>query len=60
MNQPILKIEVLAQIRQFKTNNAFGIDEILNEYLKYSPNEVIDVMVKMFNIILNTGIVPAQ
>ena len=60
MNQPILTIEVLAEIRQLKTNNAFRIDEIINEYLKYSPNEVIYVMVKMFNIILNTGIVPAQ
>ena len=41
-----------------KNNKCPGADLILNEFLKYCPKELIPVIVKFFNIILDSGIIP--
>ena len=41
-----------------KNNKSPGVDHILNEFIKNCPEELIVVIVKFFNIILESGIVP--
>ena len=41
-------------------NKSCGIDNIINEFLKYSPESYIELLVKLFNIILKTGIIPTE
>ncbi|CAL4108263.1 unnamed protein product, partial [Meganyctiphanes norvegica] len=43
-----------------KNNKSPGIDNILNEFLKYCPNELLPVIVKLFNIVLDSGIIPSE
>ena len=50
--------EINKHINSLKNNKSPGIDNILNEFIKYSPKELIVVIVKFFNIILDTGIIP--
>ena len=47
-------------ISKLKSNKASGIDEIENESLKNLPNTVFDGITSLFNIILNTGLVPTD
>ena len=41
-----------------KNGKACGFDNLINEYLKNSPDYLLNAIVKLFNIILQTGIVP--
>ena len=50
--------EVTTHIKLLKNNKSSGIDDILNEYLKHCPIELMSVIVKLFNIILNSAIIP--
>ena len=43
---------------KLKNNKACGDDQILNEFLKSTSQILIDVYVKLFNLILDKGIVP--
>ena len=47
-------------ISSLKNNKSPGVDNILNEFIKYCPEELIIVIVKFFNIILESGIVPTD
>ena len=58
INRPFQLEEIKMQISKLKNNKASGADYVINEYLKNSPHDVKTFMVKMFNIILETGIVP--
>jgi hypothetical protein len=42
----------------FRNGKAFGNDGILNEYMKNTIDDLMLIYVKLFNIILDTGIVP--
>ena len=52
--------EVSKLLRNLKNNKSSGPDQILNEFLKYSPPNFIDMLTKFFNVILDTGIFPEQ
>ena len=58
INQPFTKKEVLDVINKLKNNKACGVDNIINEFIKCCPVAIYDILVMIFNIILNTGIVP--
>ena len=50
--------EVTKHIYLLKNNKSPGVDNILNEFIKHCPKELIVLIVKFFNIILESGIVP--
>lgn len=52
--------EVMKNIKLLNNNKSEGIDLIKNEYLKNCPQNVIDLAVNLFNLILKTGIVPHE
>ena len=52
--------EIQNHITSLKNNKSPGEDYILNEFIKYCPKELITVIVNLFNIILDTGIIPSQ
>jgi hypothetical protein len=41
-----------------KNNKASGIDEIINEYLKSTVSQMMPLYVKLFNVVLDSGIIP--
>ena len=43
-----------------RTNKSSGNDQVLNEFLKYSTPKIIDMTVRLFNVILDTSIFPEQ
>ena len=47
-------------LKKLQNNKAFGVDNIINEVLKYSPLKVKEIVVKLFNLVLITGIVPTD
>ena len=60
-NDNVTTNEMLKLVRTLKNNKSSGNDQVLNESLKYSPPKVIDMIVRLFNvIILDTGIFPEQ
>ena len=50
--------EVQVQIRKLKNRKACGIDNIINEFLKNCPTNIVEIVVKLFNIVLQNGVVP--
>ena len=60
INHPFTFEEVNHAIRKSKNNKTSGVDYIINEYVKYSPGFMIHEIVHLFNIILDTGIVPSE
>ena len=50
--------EILEFIGKLKNNKACGDDQILNVFLKSTSHILINVYVKLFNLILDKGIVP--
>ena len=58
LDMPFTKEEILECIGKLKNNKACGDDQILNEFLKSTSHILIDVYVKLFNLILDKGIVP--
>ena len=46
----------ISQNEILKNNKACGEDEIINEYIKSTSNRFIHIYEKLFNIILDTGI----
>jgi hypothetical protein len=60
INANFTEEEILNGISKLKNNKAHGIDLIINEYLKCTKNTMIPVYVKLFNLILDTGIIPSE
>jgi len=58
INGEITEQEIRKTIKQLKNNKSPGIDQIVNEQLKYTVNTMMPIYVKLFNVILNTGIIP--
>ena len=52
--------EINDLVDDLKNNKANGIDNVINEFIKYSPKELRNVLVVLFNIILNSGIIPSD
>ena len=51
---------VAAAIQRLKNNKSAGIDGILNEFLKHCPNDMYIAITQLFNLALDTGIVPTD
>ena len=58
INCEISKEEILNCIKKLKNNKACGDDFIIYEYIKCTSDQFIDIYVKLFNLIFQTGIVP--
>ena len=46
--------------KKLKNNKSSGLDQIINEYIKNCPKPVIMLIVKLFNIIFKSGVVPSE
>ena len=57
---PFTVQEVAAAIKRLKNNKSAGIDGILNEFLKHCPNDMYIAITQLFNLALDTGIVPTD
>ena len=50
--------EIKCVIKKLKSGKACGIDHVRNEFLKNCSDQVLDIVVRLFNVVLNTGIIP--
>jgi hypothetical protein len=41
-----------------KNNKAPGSDKLINEFIKNSPPFLVSIYTKLFNVVLDTGIIP--
>ena len=60
INRSISREEVTRQINRLKNGKAHGDDLVLNYFLKCSTKSVLSVIVRLFNIVLESGIVPSE
>lgn len=60
LNQPIDSDDLKRRLKKLKNNKASGIDAIINEFLKNAPENVTSLTLKLFNLILETGIMPSK
>ncbi|XP_063418981.1 uncharacterized protein LOC134701789 [Mytilus trossulus] len=58
LNSPVTEDEIKKVVSNLKNGKASGSDEILNEYIKNTIDDLMPIYVKLFNLILDTGIVP--
>ena len=59
-NLPFSEDEIGKQLPKLKNGKSCGIDNILNEFIKYSPPEMTSLLTYYFNLILNSGIIPSD
>jgi hypothetical protein len=57
LNSPITADEINSVVQKLK--NA-GSDNILNEYIKYTLDDMLAIYVLLFNVILDKGIIPSS
>ena len=50
--------EIRNAIKSLKNNKASGIDLILNEQLKILSHMISPILVNLFNLVFDTGIIP--
>ena len=55
---PIRKDEFKKAMKHLKNNKACGRDELVNEFFKASQSKILDIYLKLFNLVLFSGIVP--
>ena len=60
INREFTVDEVGRLIEKLKNKKACGVDYIINEYINHCPTELLEIVVKLFNIVLKTGIVPTN
>ena len=58
LNGKITELEITEAIRELKNNKVPGTDNILNEYLKYASPWLISLYCKVFNLVIDSGIIP--
>ena len=58
INVPFTENEIRNAIKGLKNNKANGIDMILNEHLKILSHIISPILVGLFNLVFDTGIVP--
>lgn len=58
LDSPITLAELLDKIQTLKPQKACGVDGILNEMIKYTDHKFKLAILKLFNIILSSGIFP--
>ena len=60
LNEPFTEIEVKKAIKTLKNNKCRGINLILNEFIKISPDILVEIIVKLFNVILDSELIPTD
>ena len=60
VNKAFSAVEIKKHITSLKNNKLLVVDNILNEFIKYCPEDLIPVLAKLFNIVLDTGIIPSN
>ena len=58
INTDFTLIKLKSAIRKLKTNKASGCDQILNEFLINANHTTLIIILRLFNVILKSGIVP--
>ena len=58
LNSNISKEEIIRCVKKLKNNKACGEDKVVNEYIKSTVDIFLSVYEKLFNFILDTGIMP--
>ena len=56
INSPIRKDEIFKGIKNLKNNKAFGDEQVINEYMKTTSNQFVDIYEKKFNLFLTPGL----
>ena len=52
--------EIADVIKKLKNNKACGIDMIRNEFIKNCSKDMIEVITNLFNLILDSGVIPTN
>jgi hypothetical protein len=61
LNKQITDSEILCAISNLHNNKSCSMfDNILNEYIKYSKHIMLPVLCRLFNLILDSGIIPEE
>ena len=60
LNNDFTSIELKKLSKKLKNNKSSAIDNVINEFLKYSPEIYKELILKLFNLILKTGIIPSE
>ena len=58
INHPVTESEILQNVKSLKNNKSPGADSVINEHIKSTIHMLLPVYVKLFNLILDTGIIP--
>jgi hypothetical protein len=58
LNSPITEEEIVRGVKNLKSNKASGYDDIVNEHIKSTINICLPIYCKLFNIVLNSGLIP--
>eukprot|EP00745_Piridium_sociabile_P034171 TRINITY_DN58732_c0_g1_i3.p1 TRINITY_DN58732_c0_g1~~TRINITY_DN58732_c0_g1_i3.p1 ORF type:complete len:233 (+),score=10.78 TRINITY_DN58732_c0_g1_i3:3-701(+) len=58
LDESISETEIRQAISKLKTGKASGLDEISNEFLKSSVNQIIPFLIKLFNKLYDNGYFP--
>ena len=60
LNKPFTPKELNDTINQLKNKKAEGYDHIITEYIKNSPDNIKEILLNLFNIVLKTTILPKK
>ena len=55
LNRPFTHQEIAGAITKLKNNKAGSSDQIINEFIKHSRNELVKYYTKFFILILESG-----
>ena len=58
LNSSITEAEILKCLKSLKNNKCPANDNITNEYLNNSTEKMLPIYISLFNLILDTGIIP--
>ena len=59
LNSPITATEIEKCISKLKNSKSPGIDNIINEYIKYTKSKMLNIYVSLFNLVFDTGYIPS-
>ena len=58
LNSSISADEIRGVVHKLKNGKSAGSDNVLNEYIKYTLDDMLPIYVLLFNTILDTGFIP--
>jgi hypothetical protein len=47
----LVSFKIFKGIKNLKNNKAFGDDQVVNEYMKTTSNQFVDIYEKLFNLV---------